>query len=595
MSLGTIRAATATLRRFRTHCGGSLTIPAIFLFAILMGVGGLAIDLQRLYGVHGQMQAYVDDAALAGAGELDGQTNALTRATRAIVGEGAVAPLVTGTGWQKFATDTSLSVQKITFLSALDTDPGPIAPTPAAADNVHCTYTSADNFAGANCSVGVTVASANGSAKFVEVVAAPRTVSYVVLPVADVIGKLFGAANITSSATLALRATAGFKQSTCDINPLMICNPSEPANNADTNYPYTPAKGAQILIRAGGGAAWTPGAFGWVDVPDDAGIVACAQGGHQDSGCVLGLVNPLTQCFNDQKVNVSPGQANSTAEGLNVRFDIYPNSDNLGPAHGVSTDSNFAPSVNVTKGVCNLKTTGGNTVCDYKATTTCINPSSNGGSGFSTTATLTDAAARSIKLPRDTQWSDSSGATAAQPDATHRFGNGTWDKLGYWKANHCPTCVSLPANFPATRYLMYRHEIDCTTGAGTCFAGAGIIDGIPNFSPGSNDGENGNHIGSGNGKYCSNKAGINTPLRDRRMLIVAVVNCHANSLNGGGGKNGVTAVAWLKVFLTEPIGFDTGGAWVGTTNAKDVYGEVIDVIKPNDQSHVVHVYPVLYR
>src|SRR6266700_2671151 len=321
MSLGTIRAATATLRRFRTHCGGSLTIPAIFLFAVLMGVGGLAIDLQRLYGVHGQMQAYVDDAALAGAGELDGQTNALTRATRAIVGDGAVGPLVTGMGWQKFATDTSLSVQKITFLSALDTDPGPIAPTPAAADNVLCTYTSADDFASANCSAGV---------------------------------------------TLAIRATAGFKQSTCDINPLMICNPSEPANNADTNYPYTPAKGAQILIRAGGGAAWTPGDFGWVDVPDDAGIVACAQGGHQDSGCVLGLVNPLTQCFNDQKVNVTPGQANPTAEGLNVRFDIYPNSDNLGPAHGVSTDSNFAPSVNVTKGICTL-TNGANKVCDYKA------------------------------------------------------------------------------------------------------------------------------------------------------------------------------------------------------------------------------------
>src|SRR5258708_38394011 len=131
MSLGTIRAATAALRRFRTHCGGSLTIPAIFLFAVLMGVGGLAIDLQRLYGVHGQMQAYVDGAALARAGELDGQSGALTRAMRAVAGEGNGLPLVTGDGWHKFATDTSLSDQKITILSALGTDPGPIAPTPA--------------------------------------------------------------------------------------------------------------------------------------------------------------------------------------------------------------------------------------------------------------------------------------------------------------------------------------------------------------------------------------------------------------------------------------------------------------------------------
>src|SRR5258706_5805697 len=140
MSLGTIRAATAALRRFLVCCGGSLTIPAIFLFATLMAVGGLAIDLQRVYGVHGQMQAYVDGAALGGAGELDGQSGALTRALRAVIGDGNGGPLVTGAGWQKFATDTSLSVQKITFLSALGTDPGPIAPTPAAGDVVTCTY-----------------------------------------------------------------------------------------------------------------------------------------------------------------------------------------------------------------------------------------------------------------------------------------------------------------------------------------------------------------------------------------------------------------------------------------------------------------------
>src|SRR5882724_4789204 len=132
MPLCTTWASTAAARRFLVRCGGSLTIPAILLFATLMAVGGLAIDLQRLYGVHGQMQAYVDGAALAGAGELDGQSGALTRAMRAVVGEGNVLPLVTGAGWQKFATDTSLGVQKITLLSALGTDPGPIAPTPAA-------------------------------------------------------------------------------------------------------------------------------------------------------------------------------------------------------------------------------------------------------------------------------------------------------------------------------------------------------------------------------------------------------------------------------------------------------------------------------
>src|SRR5258708_4667050 len=297
MSLGTIRAATAALRRFRTHCGGSLTIPAILLFAVLMGVGGLAIDLQRLYGVHGQMQAYVDGAALAGAGELDGQSGALTRAMRAVAGEGNVLPLVTGAGWQKFATDTSLSVQKITLLSALGTDPGPIAPTPAAGDVVECIY-QGGAWTPANCN---TDAAKEKAVKFVEVVAAPRTVSYVVLPVADVILTIGGGTPITSSATLALRATAGFKAKVCDIHPLMVCNPSEPAGNLNTRFPFTPVIGQQILMKASGGAAaWGPGDFGLLQVPNDAGGVCNGNGnGAGTVTCMLGLVNPLTQCIDD--------------------------------------------------------------------------------------------------------------------------------------------------------------------------------------------------------------------------------------------------------------------------------------------------------
>src|SRR5258705_10800801 len=103
MKLGELVPTAAPLaRRWWDNTGGSLTIPAIVFFTALMAVGGLAIDLQRLYGVHGQMQAYVDDVALAAAAELDGQSGPLTRGFPAADGDINHGPPVTGT--QHFAT-----------------------------------------------------------------------------------------------------------------------------------------------------------------------------------------------------------------------------------------------------------------------------------------------------------------------------------------------------------------------------------------------------------------------------------------------------------------------------------------------------------
>src|SRR6266566_7375893 len=71
---------------------GAMTVYAIVFFVMLTAVGGLAVDLGRYYGVHGQMQAFVDDVALAAAAELDGDTyhntHPLCRAVRAATGFG---------------------------------------------------------------------------------------------------------------------------------------------------------------------------------------------------------------------------------------------------------------------------------------------------------------------------------------------------------------------------------------------------------------------------------------------------------------------------------------------------------------------------
>lgn len=530
------RIIFAHARRFVSHAGGSMTIPAVIFFVMLMGVGGLAIDLQRLYGVHGDMQSYVDNLALSGAVELDGQSGALTRSFRAVWGDGNGGPLVGGT--QNFATGAAaLSPQRVTFLSALGTDPGPIAPTPAAGDIVLCTY-EGGAWTPANCNTNATN---EKNTRFVEVVAVPRTVDYVVLPVADVILQLVGADPIASSATLRLRATAGFKARVCDITPLMVCNPNEPLGNTNTLLPYSPVRGQQILMK--GDTSWAPGIYGLVDVPSDAGGTKCNGGGANAIRCMLGLVNPLTHCIEDDVVDVKPGQANSVNQGLNVRFDIYE-----GNMNNKRTDSDFAPSVNVTKGVCRLN--GSN--CNYNGGNACSNLNQ-----MSATPT-TPANKRTVRLPRD-------GAFSGP------VGNGSWDRNAYWSINHAGQ-GALPASLAnATRYDMYRYEIDNNL--------------IPNKS--GTNGENG-------GKVCSSATGVNNPARDRRTLSMAVVNCAAWGMHGNNSeKLGVKAVAYVQMFLTEPVGLDASGAPSASVN--DIYGEIVSVITPNDQTGIYKVYPVLYR
>src|SRR5258706_15218322 len=74
--------------------------------------------------------------------------------------------------------------------------------------------------------------------------------------------------------------------------------------------------------------------------------------------CMLGRVNPLTQCMG-YRVDAAPTPAlnpNQISDSLNTRFDLYGTIMTM-----YKTDPNFAPSTNVTKGVC--RTTGAD--CSY--------------------------------------------------------------------------------------------------------------------------------------------------------------------------------------------------------------------------------------
>jgi hypothetical protein len=521
--------------RFATADDGIMTILTLIFFVFLMSMGGLVVDLGRLYVVHTQAQGYADHVALAAAAELDGKADALARAVRAAIGDGQAGPLVTDL--QSFADGgANLSVASLVFLQNLGTDPNPAdgpRPTPAAGDTVVCTYTGGA-FA---CEGGLSVGQASSIASFVAVNVTPLTQSYILLPMADIIGGLFGAAPTVANATIAPQATAGFKKEFCNYTPLMMCNPYE-NQTAPHGGPFTPVLGQQVLLKSkGSGGKWESNTWGLLAVSASAGGTDCKnapkEAGDTNSAsqirCVLGLVDPKTQC-SAGTVNIRGGFANSTNKGLNVRFDIFDS-----PFKNDRTNAAFAPARNVIKG----KTFTG-TQCQTNKLT---NP---------------PPSDPSEKLPRDSCFA--AGTCAQTGDGSARFGNGVTDAQldAYWQVNHG---ANLPAALTGgTRYDAYRYEID-----------NGLL-----FDNGP-QGENAE-------ASCA-PTNIDDPIRDRRTLYVAVINCLENNITGD--KDNVQVIEYAKMFLTEPVGIDT-------SSVDDIWAEMQGVAVQGADG-LLHDFPVLYR
>jgi hypothetical protein len=500
--------------------------------------------------VHGQMQAYVDNVALSAAAELDGLSaggGALTRAFRAAVGTGGVGPLVKSAdmkGPQSFATVAPatplLQVQRVTFLSSLDTDPGALGVTPTQLEInsgwVLCTWENG-TWTPVNCSTNATFIR---NANFVEIRAVPRQVNYLVLPIADAIGQFVGAGPIVSQATVALRATAGYLVEICNSIPLMFCNPNEVNGKG---APFVPNPGQMYYSGIQNGALG-PGDFALIE--------AFAGNGADEIREAMARVNPNTFCYS--RVNRKPGiNAGPVSQGLNVRFDVYD-----GPLAQNNKDKEYQPAPNVLKGYV------GNNACTVNFNN--------------------DASKDSIPFPRDdcfmAKAPGGAGTGCTYVNGVPKMGNGNWARAEYWKQNH-PDIVTLPAGALGwSRYTTYRYEVDTPAPV------------------------NNINVDEKSAPACYNNPAnppSSDPDLDRRVVVAAVVNCLADAarLNGGSG---VPAKIYAKLFLTEPVdsvawskGIErpAGLQWKAAPSQEGIWTEMIGIVPPNEE--VLHVYPVLYR
>ncbi len=302
---------TRHLTALRCDNDGAILVFWAISIAVVLGIVAMSFDIGRIASTQSELQTYADNVALAAAGELDGKSDAITRAT------GAATNLFTDT--QAFGSGSqTLSASSFTL-------------------NFYATLPGSDQ---ASLAAGLTTNPK--TAIYARVVVAPKSVAFTFG------AAFFGLTGATpANNQVGAVAVAGFTQYACDITPMMFCIPSP---SFDAANPAT--IGDMIRLRSGGnGAAWGPGNFGFLEPStlalDSTGNCAGVGGTGPTLRCVLGAVGSITQCFAVRGVDTEPGQkVGITNDALNTRFDMW-----SGAMASQKNNPVYAPAPNVIKGI----------------------------------------------------------------------------------------------------------------------------------------------------------------------------------------------------------------------------------------------------
>ncbi|MER8751268.1 pilus assembly protein TadG-related protein [Mesorhizobium sp. M1050] len=373
---------------WRDQRGVALVLVAIMLPAIV-GFSLLVIDMSRVNNLQNDLQKGADSFSIAAAAELDGKPDSIIRADRAL--STLVSSQYSFSGTAGPLTLQSAGVTRRYLKSLPATDNLPIVAANVITDEV-------------------TDAS---KARFIEVRVTPVGFN-----------AIFPAS--FSSWTVGAVAVAGFTSSVCDFTPMFICNPYGSSDALAASL--TGHKRAMMALKkqnGGGNAQYGPGDYGFLDTPS----------GSQSTPALTEMfaaTKPLG-CYANDGVNTKPGNIPPVNDGINVRFDIYPNGNNYPPA-------SYPPAPNTRKGMV-TKIQGNN--CSYVA------PNSGQASSYKA-------------VPKDNCF------TAGTCSVNNRLGTGDWDRPGYWSVNHPSTSYAstgLDAN--ASRYEVYQWEMAHANDHGT--------------------------------------------------------------------------------------------------------------------------------
>lgn len=390
----------ANISIFRKDERGTVAILWGTALVAFLGFFAITLDVGRLSSTHSELQSFADSVALAAAGELDGQPDAITRAT------GAAANLISDS--QTFANGSSTlsgsADYTLTFHSALPASDL----TPLGAD----------------------ITTNPREAKFAQVVLTPKSVT---VSLASALDKILGGGGITP-VNISAEAVAGYTKAACDISPLMFCLPPD--------WETTLTVGDQILLRSGGNnTAWGAGNFGFIDLDSfgDLQSGACANEGGNKLACLIAAQENITQCVLTNGLNTEPGQkVGITNAAFNVRFDIYRSTLN-----GEKNKPLYAPAPNVIKGI--RKSGGGSCIQGSEEVTP------------DTTALGRDTCMAAGTCGGNNRFGDGTWDRTGYINRNHDLLDGVADGVG--NADLLPALSGSDTVFAGTRYGMYLREI----------------------------------------------------------------------------------------------------------------------------------------
>lgn len=449
------------------HDAGAVAATYALALTGLIIIAGVGFDYGRLAAMDSELQNGADEAALAGATQLDGAPDACARAAARAV------DLVTN------STIVANDAHTISVSSETACD---------ATGNVRFWQTSDHS----------TPATNGANAHFIEVIVASRSVDYAFTPIA---GLLHGTAQAA--------AMAGLGSSICKVPPVFMCNPNEGSDPSFTIANYI-GKGIRLTANDGG-STYGNGNFGYLQNSAGSGAEAVKE--------VLGRVNPPGDCVSVNSITTKPGEQVTVLDALNTRFDIY----NGGITQACSSDGSLCPpSANTRKDVIHK---GNTNDCSF------TNGNGNGWQVAANPYLPTSVAPLSqsqinatapMGYPRDMCHAVSPTGSCAGG----RIGDGNWDRNAYFKTNSANYSAGFDitgtfGTSTPTRYQVYRYE---AANAGTRLQSQNVQTGKGN----GNGSGNGTAISQ---PYCRTPGvAVGGATADRRVISVAVVNCASQNL-----------------------------------------------------------------
>ena len=452
----------------RSTSGAVAPTVALSLFG-LIAAGGIAFDYARMAGLDTELQSAADQAALAAAGQLDGESGACARAARA-----ASALLTNGARFANDAQGFAITV----------------------ANEADCDGTGSIRFY--QDKLKATAATNNDNANFVELNVNSRTANFALTPIVQVF----------SSGSLSAIAFAGVGQAICKQPPVMLCNPDEPSGNSNELYSFNAVAGQGMRLVTGDADA--PGNFGWLEsnIGDETD-----SNGSPALFAALSYNTPPGECQPVDGVTTKTGMVAAALSSFNTRFDVFANGNPTCPGKPGGVCS---PSINSRKDlVC--KSSGGISCNGNANWTESANPYRP-----QSASSLPDDKSQDPDImgyPRD--------LVHAIPSSTVIMGDGQWDRDAYFRVNYgwTPAQWTSRLSSSVTRYELYNWEINNQSVqvnmAPATYKGIAVPQSL-----------SGNDTAFGKPATGREGIDPRTSSIDRRKLSVAVLNCDALEAKG---------------------------------------------------------------